>query len=297
MQRATMKPMVFRDVPFIKKIEDKKKEYSWDEAVPNTLPNNRYFVGHTFFHRDKQNVWKASHPFFGNVAIKHCVTTHDTYNKHTSILSRIQGHTNMIKIVDSWNVRHPNNKTDHSSYYFAMELLEGTLSDKIKNGMSRDEIYKCTKQLVSALVFLHKKGITHFNITPDHIGYKTIDGHTTYVILDFSSAEWYFTMNTPAFQDYIQTHPKTAPLYCSPEMCGLKGYVTDKIDVWSLGCIIYEMLTKTPLLMSEDRLRIIESKAESSCLTEKCLYQLIISCLSEVSIRPTSSDLCNHFFP
>lgn len=289
-----MKPMVFRDVPFIKRIEDKKKEYSWDDAVPNTLPNHRNFMGRTFFHHDKKNVWKASHPFFGNVAIKHCVTTHDIYNKHTSILRKIQGHTNMIKIVDSWNVRHPDNYSDRSSYYFAMELLEGTLSDKIKHGMSCDDIYECTKQLVSALAFLHKKGITHFNMTPDHIGYKT-NGHTTYVILDFSSAEWYFTMNTTTFQDYIQTHPKTASLYRSPEMCGL-GYVSDKTDVWSLGCIIYEMLTKTPLLMSEDSVRIIESKAESSCLKEKCLYQLIISCFSDVSVRPTSSELCNHFF-
>lgn len=103
-------------------------------------------------------------------------------------------------------------------------------------------------QLVDRLNTLHQHGVVHCDLKPHNI---TIDAHGVISIIDFSHAHTMFHARTekgcvdfskPAIIDFDSIHP--TPGYEPPE-CFKKGSVshTEKIDLWSLGCVLYEWIT------------------------------------------------------
>ena len=84
---------------------------------------------------------------------------------------------------------------------------------------------------------MHSVGICHRDLKPENILLKDDDVRICDVgsskVLDFDSF-----LNTP----YIVTR-----YYRAPELLLASRYYDHSIDVWSVGCILFELLTKTPL--------------------------------------------------
>ncbi len=128
--------------------------------------------------------------------------------------------------------------------YLVMEYLAGIdLREKIKQKrqLSYNEVFLIVRQICSALHAAHLKGIIHRDLKPDNIWLvKSDDGNELVKVLDFGIAKLQSTteMITLTQQGMIVG----TPYYMSPEQC--RGEELDpRSDLYSLGVIIYEMLT------------------------------------------------------
>ncbi len=120
--------------------------------------------------------------------------------------------------------------------FIAMEFIEGqTLKEKIETGpLGVDEAVDIASQVAEGLEKAHKKGIIHRDIKPANI---MIDDESQAKITDFGLAKlsWGADLTKPA------TIMGTVA-YMSPEQA--KGKKVDhRTDIWSLGAMLYEMLS------------------------------------------------------
>ena len=153
-------------------------------------------------------------------------------------------------------LNHPNILTvyeigeDHSIRYIASELIEGeTLRQRLTRGpMQLSEAVDVAIQVVSALAAAHQAGIVHRDIKPENIMLRP-DGYVK--VLDFGIAKLAESAFDQATADGAE--PMTLAetnlgsilgtvRYMSPEQaCG--AHVEQSTDVWSLGVVLYEMVT------------------------------------------------------
>ena len=149
------------------------------------------------------------------------------------------------------HIRHPNAVTvsdfgvtrDTGIAYLAMEFLEGLeLRAKMqeKQHLDYEETFLIVQQTCMALQAAHAKGIIHRDLKPDNIWLlKSEDGFEYVKVLDFGIAKLKSsnTMNLTQHGVIVGT-----PYYMSPEQC--RGEELDsRSDIYSLGVIVYEMLT------------------------------------------------------
>ena len=141
-----------------------------------------------------------------------------------------------------------------------MELVEGpTLADRIaQDRIPLDEALPIAKQIAEALKAAHEQGLVHRDLKPANIKLRP-DG--TVKVLDFglakavqpalssSSASLSPTITTPAMTQAGIIVGTAA--YMAPEQA--KGREADaRSDVWSFGCVLYEMLTGRRAFDGED---------------------------------------------
>lgn len=130
-------------------------------------------------------------------------------------------------------------------YYMAMEYLPGgDLSKKIQNGLPEDQAMKVIGDIAGALHFAHGKGFIHRDVKPENVMFRE-DGSA--VLTDFGIARKQNanTQMTRAGQTV------GTPKYMSPQQ--LQGKAVDgRADVYSLGIMFYEMLTKQTPYQDED---------------------------------------------
>jgi serine/threonine-protein kinase len=126
-----------------------------------------------------------------------------------------------------------------------MECLSGQSLDKrIRRGppLSLADITHILSQIASALTACHGKGIIHRDLKPSNIQLCDRSFDPLFVkLLDFGIAKLSAPMASARRTQYgivIGT-----PAYMSPEQCEGKGAVDHRSDIYSLGCVLYEMLT------------------------------------------------------
>jgi serine/threonine protein kinase/tetratricopeptide (TPR) repeat protein len=151
-------------------------------------------------------------------------------------------------------LNHPHILTIHeigayqTSKFIAMEFIDGdTLRDRIRAGMKLLQVLEVASEVASALVAAHAAGIVHRDIKPDNVMVRR-DGYVK--VLDFGLAK--LTEQRPGVSDpeastraMVNTDAGTVmgtANYMSPEQA--KGVQVDaRSDLWSLGAVIYEMVT------------------------------------------------------
>ncbi|OGU35731.1 MAG: hypothetical protein A2315_11875 [Ignavibacteria bacterium RIFOXYB2_FULL_35_12] len=131
---------------------------------------------------------------------------------------------------------HEIDETDDGEFFIAMDYYEGeTLKSKIsKELISLDEVINITTQITEGLHTAHEKGIIHRDIKPANI---FITKENVVKILDFGLAK---KIDRTQFTRRDVKFGTTE--YMSPEQ--IKGEKVDhRTDIWSLGILLYEMLT------------------------------------------------------
>ena len=155
------------------------------------------------------------------------------------------------------SLNHPNIATiygieqSEDTQFLVLELVEGeTLAERLARGaISVEESLALAKQIAEALEAAHEKGVIHRDLKPANIK-MTPDGKVK--VLDFGLAKAFESEPGPADLSQMQTAtvPEPTlegtilgrPAYMSPEQA--RGREVDKrTDIWSFGCVLYEMLT------------------------------------------------------
>jgi len=132
-----------------------------------------------------------------------------------------------------------------SFYYLAMEYMRGEeLKTRIANGMKAKDALLIIARLAQALHFAHSKGYIHRDVKSENI---LFDEDNQPVLTDFGIAK-----ASNSSTQMTQTGKLIGtPEYMSPEQCRGR-HLDGRSDLYSLGIILYEMLTRKVPFTGED---------------------------------------------
>lgn len=153
----------------------------------------------------------------------------DSFRRESQAAASLS-HPNIVNIYDVGR--------EGNIHYIVMELIEGrTLSDYIKEqgAMSYPKVIALSKQIAAALAFAHKNHIIHRDVKPHNV---MLTPNGTAKITDFGIAK---AVNAATIVDNTDGIIGSVH-YFSPEQAR-GGYVDEKSDIYSLGIVMYEMLT------------------------------------------------------
>lgn len=153
----------------------------------------------------------------------------ERFQREANIVGQLS-HPNIIAIYDIGQQDNLN--------YIAMDYLpNGTLHDKMAKGISSEEALRITRELASALDHIHEKNYVHRDIKPENILFRA---DNSAVLSDFGVARG---LAVSSRMTHVGTVVGT-PHYMSPEQT--KGKEVDgRSDLYSLGVVLFEMLTGT----------------------------------------------------
>ena len=148
----------------------------------------------------------------------------------------VMDHSNIAEIFDAGTIDgHP---------FFAMELVEGMpiTSHCQQYELSVPEKLLLFQDVCDAVQHAHQKGVIHRDIKPTNVLISHVDGKTTPKVIDFGIAK--FASERPGQAITKSFEMLGTPAYMSPEQTLVEmSNVDTRSDVYSLGAILYEMLT------------------------------------------------------
>jgi serine/threonine protein kinase len=206
----------------------------------------RYRILHVLGEGGMGTVYAGEHVEIGKgVAVK---ILHPAFSRQKDLVERFRrearaasriGHPNIIDVTDFGT-------TEDGCAYFVMEHLDGIdLADVLSHERRLDPGRACqiTIQICRALEAAHAAGVIHRDLKPENIFLVAREGQTDFVkVLDFGIAR-------SLDQDSRRlTNPGIAmgtPEYMAPEQA-LGGAADRRSDIYSVGALLYEMVTGTP---------------------------------------------------
>lgn len=150
-------------------------------------------------------------------------------------------------------IRHPNaiavtdfGITTDELVYVVMEFLVGMpLSERLRERgrLTLSEANHIIQQVCAVLNIAHKRGIVHRDLKPDNIFLHVEDGLEIVKVVDFGIAKLIQVLDGMSASDITGTGSVIGtPHYISPEQCSARP-VDQRSDIYSVGIIIYRMLT------------------------------------------------------
>lgn len=149
------------------------------------------------------------------------------------VLKRLD-HPHIIKVFEVYQ--------DYNSMYIIMEVCDGgELADRISKtfdtGYILTERYvaEIMRQLLEAVNYFHTQKVAHKDLKPENILFQSAAPDSPIKVIDFGLAEIFERL-----EDLSEVAAGTY-LYMAPEV--LDYIVTLKCDIWSAGCIMFQLLT------------------------------------------------------
>ncbi|XP_062224139.1 wee1-like protein kinase [Phragmites australis] len=146
--------------------------------------------------------------------------------KEVQALAALGAHENIVRYFTSW--------FENEQLYIQMELCDCCLSMNTNPPLNCGEALELLYQICKGLDFIHEHGIAHLDVKPDNIYVR----NGVYKLGDFGCAT--LIDQSLAIEDGDSR-------YMPPEMLNDKYEHLDKVDIFSLGAAIYELLRGTPL--------------------------------------------------
>lgn len=172
------------------------------------------------------------------------------------VLTRFDAERQAIALMDHPNIARVFDAgvTESAQPYFVMELVRGVPLTEYCDGNQLDipERLQLFVDICNAVQHAHQKGIVHRDLKPSNILVTLQDGHPLVKIIDFGVAKAIgqsLTIKTiyTRFASMVGT-----PAYMSPEQAGMStGDIDTRSDIYSLGVLLYELLTGTTPFTSE----------------------------------------------
>ena len=204
-----------------------------------------------------------------------------------NILSNLD-HPNIVKYFGVFE--------DDYYVHIVMEYLKGydlykIISLKKYTGFDEKDMCEIIQQLLKALSFIHSQNIIHRDIKPENILFANKRNYSTLKLIDFGLATY----------SKKDTKSVGTPYYMSPEI--IDGHSVPQSDIWSVGIIVYLMLTGKYAFQAKEGENLyekiknneidMEPLNESECSEEA--KDFIVKCLKKnYQERMTTSQCLEH---
>lgn len=195
---------------------------------------------------------KQSQPLKRRVALKIIKLGMDT----KEVIARFEAERQALALMD-----HPNiakvldaGVTDTGRPYFVMELVRGVSITEYcdKNKLTTQERLGLFVPVCNAVHHAHQKGIIHRDIKPSNVLVTLHDSVSVPKVIDFGIAKAVNQELTEKTVFTLYAQMIGTPEYMSPEQAEMSGLDVDiRTDVFSLGVLLYELLTGTTPFASE----------------------------------------------
>jgi Tol biopolymer transport system component len=153
------------------------------------------------------------------------------------------------EITTTASLRHPHILPLYDSgeaggflYYVMPYVAGGTLRDRLdrEQQLPLDDVLEITREVADALTFAHAHDVIHRDIKPENILLES--GHA--VVADFGIAK---AVSVAGGETLTDTGIAVGtPAYMSPEQAAGAKYLDGRSDLYSLGCVVYELLAGEP---------------------------------------------------
>lgn len=168
--------------------------------------------------------------------------------REIKLLHHFHDHENIISILDKVT---PTTVKDMNAVYLIQELMETDLQ-KINDQMSLtdDHIQYFTYQILRALKSIHSANVIHRDLKPSNL---LLNSNCDLKVCDFGLSRCLAQSNNPRetlvgfMTEYVATR-----WYRAPEIMLTFQEYTTAMDIWSVGCILAEMISGKPLFPGRD---------------------------------------------
>jgi serine/threonine protein kinase/Flp pilus assembly protein TadD len=158
----------------------------------------------------------------------------ERFLREIEIAARLS-HPHILTLIDSGEA--------DGLLYFVMPFVDG---ESLRQRMSRegrlatDQALAITRQVANALGYAHARGVVHRDIKPENV--MLHEGEA--IVTDFGIAK---AIGAADSASLTQTGTAVGtPAYMSPEQAGGEAELDGRSDLYSLGCMLYEMLAGSP---------------------------------------------------
>jgi serine/threonine-protein kinase len=159
-------------------------------------------------------------------------------------------HPNILPVIESGDL--------HGSAYYIMPYVEGeSLRQRLdrEHQLPIEDALHIAAEVGDALAYAHDRGFVHRDIKPENI---LLTGRHA-LLADFGIAR---ALTTLAGEKLTETGIAVGtPEYMSPEQAGGTGEADARSDVYSLACVVYEMLAGTPPFTAANPMAVMARKA------------------------------------
>jgi serine/threonine protein kinase len=193
-------------------------------------------------------------------------------------------HPNIVRMLAA--------EKENKVFFMVMEYVKGPTLEKIlekEKVLEAETSIDYVKQICYGIDHAHKNKIIHRDLRPSNI---IVSEEGTAKITDFGTSAW--LQNVP----YASTRIGSPP-YMAPEQ--FMGKATYASDIYSIGCIFYEMITGRPPIFDPDPFKILEKAQEGKITPPRIknsrvpreIDEIIMRCLaSKIEDRyPRASDI------
>jgi serine/threonine protein kinase/Flp pilus assembly protein TadD len=175
------------------------------------------------------------------------------------VVARFEAERQALALMDHPNIAHvfDGGETASGRPYFVMELVRGVpITDFCdRNQLAVRERLELFVQVCQAVQHAHQKGVIHRDLKPSNVLVTLHDEKAVVKVIDFGIAKAAGQQLTEKTLFTNFTQMIGTPLYMSPEQAQLSGLDVDtRSDVYSLGVLLYELLTGTTPF-DQERLR------------------------------------------
>jgi tetratricopeptide (TPR) repeat protein len=226
----------------------------------------------------RQVAVKALHPEVARVIGR------DRFAREIDIVAGLS-HPHILPLHDSGE-EHSGDDQDPSLLYFVSPVAEGeSLRDRLRREprLAPNDAIHLGREVALALDYAHRRGVVHLDIKPENILLQ--EGHA--VIADFGIAR---AMSSGDDADRVGALPILGtPSYMSPEQALGLPDVDGRSDVYSLGCMLFELLTGGKPATRTAAAETLESARARIASNTATLTQYVSGDLAAVVMRAMAS--------
>ena len=178
---------------------------------------------------------------------------------HRALAASLQAERFLREIEITGRLAHPNilplldSGAAGDLLYYVMPYVAG---ESLRARMQRertlavDDAVQIVREVAQGLDYAHRQGIVHRDVKPENI--LLADGHA--VVADFGIAR---AVSAATDRRLTSGSIVGTPLYISPEQVAAKDEIDGRSDIYSLACVLYELLAGSPPFFEGDAQQII----------------------------------------